>query len=51
MSNYGGFSGSDGTLTFVSEITFCDSMESKDSEWDSIDSKDLEIRRAVDESW
>ena len=29
MSNYGGFSGSDGPLVFVSEMTFWDSMESK----------------------
>ena len=50
MSNYGGFSGSDGTLAFVSEITFWDSMESKDSDWDSIESKYLEIRRSGKDS-
>ena len=36
MSNYGGFSGSGGPLAFVSEITF----------WESMESKDLEIWRA-----
>ena len=45
MSNYGGFSGSDGPLAFVSEITFWDSMESKESDCDSIESKDSEIHR------
>ena len=41
MSNYWGFSGSDGPLVFVSEITFWDSMESKDLDWYSIESKGL----------
>ena len=50
MSNYGCFSGSDGTLVFVSEIKFGDSMESKDSDWDSIESKESEILRAVKDS-
>ena len=46
MSNYGGFSGSDGPLALVREMTFWESMESKDSDWDSIESKDSEICRA-----
>ena len=50
MSNYGGFSGSDGPLAFVSEITFWNSMESKDSEWDLIESKYSDIYRAVEDS-
>ena len=50
MRNYGGFSGSDGPLDFMSEITFLESMDSKDSDWDSIDSKDLEIRGAGEDS-
>ena len=50
MSNYGGFSGSDGPLVFMSEITFWDLMKSKDSEWDSIESKNLEILRAGEDS-
>ena len=50
MSNYRGFSGSDGPLAFVSEITFWDSMESKDSDWDSIESKELDICRADEDS-
>ena len=51
MSNYGGFSGSDGTLAFVSEITFWYSMESKESDWDSVESKAPEIHRAGEDSW
>ena len=51
MSNYRGFSGSNGPLAFVSEIMFWDSMESKDSDWDSIESKDSEICRAGEDSW
>ena len=50
MSNYGGFSGSDRPLAFVSEITFWDSMESKESEWDSIESKESEICRSGEDS-
>ena len=50
MGNCGGFSGSDGTLAFMSEIMFWDSMESKDSYWDSIESKDTEICRAGEDS-
>ena len=50
MSNYRGFSGSDGPLAFVSEIKFWDSMESKDSDWGSIESKELEICRADKDS-
>ena len=46
MSSYGGSSGSDGTLLFVSEITFWDSIQSKDSGWDSMESKELDIHRA-----
>ena len=41
MSNYGGLIGSDGPLAFVSEVTFWDSMESKNSE----------IHRADEDSW
>ena len=50
MSNDGVFSGSDGPLAFVNEITFWDSMESKQSEWDSIESKESEIRRSGEDS-
>ena len=50
MSNSGGFSDSDRPLAFVSKITFWYSMESKDSEWDSIESKNLEILRAGEDS-
>ena len=50
MRNYWGFSGSDGPLAFESEITFWNSMESKDSDWDSIESKDLDILRAGEDS-
>ena len=50
MSNYGGSSGSDGPLVFVSENRFWDSMESKDLDWESIDSTDLEILRASEDS-
>ena len=50
MSNYGGFSGSDEPLAFVSEIAFSDSMESKESDWGSIESKDSEIHIASEDS-
>ena len=50
MTNYWVFSGSDEPFPFVSEITFWDYMESKDSDWDLIKSKDLEICRAGEES-
>ena len=50
MSNYMGFSGSDGPLVFVNEIAFWDLMESNDSDWDSIESKELEICRAGEDS-
>ena len=52
MSNYGVFSVSHEPLVFVGEITFCDSMESKDSDWDSIESKESENFRADEDlSW
>ena len=50
MSNYRGFSVSDGPLAFVNEIAFWGSMESKDLDWDSIESKDSDICRSDKDS-
>ena len=50
MITYRSLSGSDGLLAFVSEITFWDSTESKDSDWYSTESKDSEICRAGEDS-